>query len=182
MMYFKTRYRITTDPKNELTEQEQQERNLSLNRRDVEIAGSGDTIEHCLTCRKKMTYETTLWLDVECTDGRTRQIKIKAPRPGIQASGLFCSNKCAIEFALCAASRYRDPHPPACEVIIPVKAKKGTFVRQEYFGDRQTVQMQPTVWNTNDWKSSYVSTEEIKISVRSKKRLAKLGFPTAYLP
>ena len=181
MMRFRTFYRITTDPKNELTEQEQQERNLSLNRRELEVAGSGDTIEHCLTCRKKMTYETTLWLDVECTDGRTRQIKIKAPRPGIQASGLFCSNKCAIEFALCAASRYRDPHPPACEVIIPAKAKKGMFVERDYFGGNG-VQMQPTVWNTDNSKSSYLSTDELKISARSKKRLAKLGFPTAYLP
>ena len=181
MMNFRTFYRITTAPKDELTEQEQQERNLSLNRRDLEIAGSGDTIEHCLMCRKKMTYETTLWLDVECTDGRTRQIKIKAPRPGIQASGLFCSNKCAIEFALCVASRYRDPHPPACEVIIPANAKKGTFVERDYFGSNR-VQMQPTVWNTDNSKSSYLSIDEIKISARSKKRLAKLGFPTAYLP
>lgn len=181
MMQFRTFYRITTAPKDDLTEQEQQERDLSLNRRELEVAGSGDTIEHCLMCRKKMTYETTLWLDVECTDGRTRQIKIKAPRPGIQASGLFCSNKCAIEFALCAASRYRDPHPPACEVIIPAKAKKGTFAARDYFGSNR-VQMQPTVWNTGNSKSSYLSIDEIKISARSKKRLAKLGFPTAYLP
>lgn len=182
MMRFGTFYRITTDPKNELTEQEQQERDIAWDRRALEVAGSGDTFEDCLMCRKKMTYKTTFWLDVECTDGRTRQIKIKAPRPGIQASGLFCSSRCAIDFALCAASRYRDPHPPGCEVIIPTKAKKGTFVRHEYFGDRQNVQMQPVVWNSSDWKDSYVSTDEIKISTKSKKRLAKLGFPAAYLP